>query len=279
LHAGTEAFVEVEAGRSAGPTGRGATPDNDRGDEPKPSNGGAPTRSSPSVLWILLPSLLCIVVVLGIVYRTRVSVVDPEVRFDDEPIAGVKTARPRALTRATHSSISGKIRDLENGDPVPGVKIDLESGDVGRRIEIRIDAGGTFDSKPIDAGRWSFRASAPGYGTATANIQVPHRGEWHNVQIRLESHRTRGLKAYRQVALEVLPANHLWNIWTPHETLKNGKYRDLAPTALSDLTAMVERTSYGRETPSLGDAIEIEETSSAVLSEMGGPGGQPRPPR
>src|SRR6185312_9640727 len=132
---------------------------------------------------------------------------------------------------------------------------------------------GRFESQELPAGRVHVRIEAAGYVSSTLDLELPHRGEWSAMVIRLESLRARALAAFRALAFRTLPSPRAWGIWTTRETREWISER--APqqrSVIRKLTREVERACYAKEQPEQEAVTAIEETATAVAAEL-----RPRP--
>jgi hypothetical protein len=116
-----------------------------------------------------------------------------------------------------------------------------------------------------------LRVEAQGFVGTEIDIELPHRGEWSAVVIRIESLRARALAAFRALALRALPSARVWGIWTTREARE--WIAEKAPDqrgALRKLTGEVERACYAREVPAPTEVTAIEHDAATVARELRG---------
>ncbi len=214
-----------------------------------------------SLGWLLVPVLLSGLVLFLIARRTPRPDAGTRAREDAVP-AGVRAA-PRATRRAERTDVAGRVVDRHRDDPVPHAIVELACGDA--TIRATVGADGRFHAASVAPGRWRLRAEAPGYVAEVAELEVPHRGEWSALEVRLDSLRDRAVEPYRAVALEVLPSSRLWAVLTNREFLARARDEVPDPAAIEDLTARVEVASYGAEPPTASEVSEIDERAARAI--------------
>jgi len=217
-----------------------------------------------SVLWLLIPIFLCFAIVVAIKRRLldQKPKFDPENEFPTNP--GIEISLPVRHARKDRSSISGTIRDLHSGDAVRNVELVLVHK-LDTSIALDISSEGFFSSPNLSPGKWQIRARAYGYVETTKDFSIPHRGEWTNVRINLQSLRSLALQSYRAVALALLPTPQLWDIWTARETLHKSRKLLGSLSLFRSLVERVERSSYCRTPPTCEEVNTIATQASSVL--------------
>ena len=137
-------------------------------------------------------------------------------------------------------------------------------------MELTVSEVASFLSPELEPGHWEMRVTAREYADVKTTFQIPHKGEWTNMRVRMESLRSLAIKPYRELALStLLPSARLWDFWTPRETLTHDQQRNATPIALDRLTGLVEAASYARPIPSEKNVEEIKDQTSAVLEQLG----------
>ena len=86
------------------------------------------------------------------------------------------------LALSPGGGIEGEVRDARLGGVPPGLRLELTSaGGAPRSLPV---AGGRFSATALPAGRATLTASAPGYVTATRDVEVPGGDRLHDVTVR-----------------------------------------------------------------------------------------------
>jgi hypothetical protein len=227
--------------------------------------------SAPSPLWLLAPIALCALLAWLLLRRPR----QPATRaaLADETGIGIHFAHGRGRGRAEMLGIAGIVRDASSAEPVPHASIALRTGD--QPIAFAADAIGRFRSPELAPGSFQVVIEAPGYVALEARINLPHRGEWSDVQVQLQSLRAAAVSAYKPAALRVLPAPELWQRLTPRETLASAQRNGRATESFARLTSQVEQAAYARTPPNADDVANIEQTAHEALARFPGPAPQP----
>lgn len=215
--------------------------------------------------WLLLPLIASGVLLLWIARRAPKRP-EKQVETPEERPVGVATARRQSL-RADRRDVSGQVVDHRDDRPASGARLTLR-GPAGRRLEGAVDEAGRFLFADLEPGAWTLTVEAEGYVGTESRLSVPHRGEWSQVTVRLESMRSRALSPYRPVAAEVLPAPRLWGVWTTGDVLQEARRTGREPSALGDLTGRVERAYYGPEPPDEGEVAVIDARADETLREL-----------
>lgn len=189
----------------------------------------------------------------------------PRVREPTEP----SISPARAHGRRQRHQVSGRVIDLRGEQPIANATVTILHTLPEVRCALQSDERGRFESPPLPTGRARMRIEATGYVSTEIDIDLPHRGEWSAVVIRLESLRARALAAFRALALRALPSARAWGVWTTREARE--WIAERAPdqrTALRQLTRAVERACYARELPRPEDVSRIEQTALALSAEL-----------
>lgn len=227
--------------------------------------------------WILLSVAALALIVWLSNRRRRLAALEsePEPRRLVEDAPSISTAR--AHGRRHRHAVSGRVIDARGERPVAGASVKVLRGSEVLCL-LATDEAGRFESPTLPNGRSRLRIEAPGFLGTDIGFELPHRGEWSAVVIRLESLRARALAAFRSLALRALPSARVWGIWTTREarqwiTEKVPHQR----TTLRKLTSEVERACYARDVPSPAEVAAIEQDASAVAATLRAP--EPRPTR
>jgi hypothetical protein len=217
----------------------------------------------PSPLWLLLPLCSSAALVWLLLRRPAAE----RAARTPPPAAGVgiHPGRGRGRGRAEHRRIKGTVRDAGSERPVRGALIRLQSAGSSSLV-LMTDHDGGFRSDDLTEGEWSIAISADGYATVAGTISIPHRGEWADVDVQLESLRSAAVAAYRPAALRVLPSAELWQRWTLRETLARAQQSGRGTESFVQLTERVEQAAYARTPPSADDIAAIEVSASEALA-------------
>ncbi len=243
------------------------------------AEGSPAERWSPGPYWLLAPIALCAVLVVAVMRRAgRLTRHSTQIESAPEPRAGLEPVNPRALLPHLQTDIGGQVRDLHSDDPVPRARIELIGDAPAGPIALEASENGDFRCRSLRPGQWEVRASAGGYVEARDRIRIPHRGEWAHMRIRLETLRWRALKPYRAVAQALLPGGHLWNIWTPRETLANATGSRALLASLGGLTELIERACYDRRPPTAQEIEAIERRAASTAEQLQKTDPSPLPP-
>jgi Carboxypeptidase regulatory-like domain len=190
---------------------------------------------------------------------------EPRPREPTEP----SISPARAHGRRDRSSVSGRVIDLRGERGVAGATITVLHAQPESAVTLRTDEDGRFESPSLPAGRARLRIEAEGYVSTEIDLELPHRGEWSAVLIRLESLRARALAAFRGLVSRALPTPRAWGIWTTREARDwIGERAPEQRSLLRKLSGDVERACYAREPPAAGDVTSIEQAASAVATDL-----------
>jgi len=116
---------------------------------------------------------------------------------------------------------------------------------------------------------------AQGYATVTTLASGPHRGEWLDFEIRLESLRDRAARPFRKLVVPRLPSALSFNLWTPRE-IGTALRRDMGPK-IEQLSLDVEAASFAYPPPTPGENDAIREKTQE-FSPQPGPAGDGQHP-
>lgn len=191
---------------------------------------------------------------------------------------GIHAAKRRRLFGTRHSEVAGQALDATRGNALPSARVELRAP-TGLRIAVPVDARGCFASGPLPEGPWTLLVEAEGYATGAARIDVPHRGEWLDLRVHLESLRAAAERRYRPVAGVLLPEAALWYFWSARETLAYAEATGRFSALLTRLTERVERACYARDTPSLAELEAIAEDATTLTGSPSTGLAQPADPR
>jgi hypothetical protein len=154
----------------------------------------------------------------------------------------------RALVRQAHD-VWGTVWDPTDRCPLPGATLQL-LGPGGQTLVAQADAHGRFKVQALADGIYRVRVLAAGYVTEQFDLQIPHRGQLHDVRVDLVQVRVRLLELYREAALPLLPDRELWARWTPRELLRHvGSRAGRRMPPLDELTGLLERAYWSGHPP------------------------------
>ncbi len=225
----------------------------------------APARPVP-ISWLLWAAV-AIAVAVFTVQRLRAPALDvvgdARPREPTEP----SVSPARAHGRRDRSIVSGRVIDLRGDRGVAQARLSMLQGD--SELVVRSDDEGRFECPPLPAGRARLRIEAEGYIGTEIELELPHRGEWSAVVIRLESLRARALGAFRALISRALPTPRAWGIWTTREA--RDWISERAPdqrSALRKLSSDVERACYAAEPPAPAEVTAIEQEADTLASDL-----------
>ncbi len=238
------------------------------------SPGRAPSQSAPVTIeirnapsapwaWSFVPIAISILVLAWIARRTpaRIEKAAPP------PVpkaAGIEAAARRA-SRPDRADVTGSIVDQRDDEAIGEVAIHVVQD--GRAVvTLTADDDGSFAIRGLAEGSFVLTFEARGYAPLACKVEVPHRGEWTGMTVRLQSLRALALEPFRGVALAILPSSRLWDVWTNRDVLAHAKPRDAH--ALGALTERVEEAYYASDPPDERDVAEIEHQATGVLADL-----------
>jgi hypothetical protein len=115
-------------------------------------------------------------------------------------------------------------------------------------------------------GEYRLRVTLAGYVEVDQRVHVPHRGEWSDVVVRVESYRTRALSVFRSVGRLFVTSERVF------ETTTNRELPAAAPGPQQDaLRALAEHTDrlyYGPTDPQAADLPPLEDAAAAVVEAL-----------
>ena len=180
--------------------------------------------------WLALPLLLCGVGLWWLARRARRLEPEPLRTPPPRPLPGVRVGQAQRLSLHTHQGVGGWVRDLATGQPIPGAQVVLLGPD-SRPLQVLADSQGRFAAQALAAGNHRLQARTEQHVPVETQLTIPHRGEWNQMDIRLESLRARALRPFRPVALELLRHDgRLFDVLTPREALARYGYSAPAGT-------------------------------------------------
>lgn len=224
-------------------------------------------------LWLLLPlgvSLLALLVARRRERRTSL----PALRTTALPPGITVGARTPGTHR--HDQLAGVVLDHQSGAPRAGAIITLSrAAGASDASELRAesDQDGRFALGGLPPGEYRLRVQLAGYVGVDQSVSVPHRGEWSDVVVRVESYRARALAVFRRVGRSFVASERVF------ETTTNREIPEAAPEAhrgpLLALAQHTDRLYYGPVDPEAGDLPPLEHAAAALEQQI-----QPaRPPR
>lgn len=240
-----------------------------------------PPSLGPHPAWLGVVALLCLLAL----WRLRA----PPTDITDTVSAPTKARsrsgfRPPAGQRLSWGGelrIGGRVLDVERQGGIAHATLRLIEGP-GAPIEIEVDAQGDFTSPELAPGSYRISASAPEYCEEQAELRVPHRGQFTNMQVALERLRNRAFEQYRPLADALGPGVGAGALLTPREIVDSRVRAGKGSTELDVLTGLVELAVYGPELPDEGNIAEIRRKAAALQPDGeatggdGGRGGQKR---
>jgi len=165
------------------------------------------------------------------------------------PLAAQESARPRSSVL-----VSGVVVDAHTRAPLAG-RVVMRSAH-GEVVAQAVD--GRFALGPLAPGAWSVLVEAPGHLPRELALQIPHAGEYDGAEWALLSVQ-RSVRAIFADSLRALGAPLAWGYATPREAsrdaLGQSADRPVVEPPLDELTSLVERTHFARDT---GTARDVE---------------------
>lgn len=215
---------------------------------------------SPPWPWLLAPTMLCALFV-GWVSRRSSGRTSPSEGAVLPPatVPGVELTRP-VSAEARRRDVAGTILDVDEGGPIENATIELRTAF--ERKEVRSGPNGRFSIADLEGAIWHLEVRAEGYAPNEAVIQLPHRGQWSDVRIRLASFRNIALAKYRPVAEALAPPHARWALWTPRELVERAEGDTRAE--VEALTAELERAAYGSAAPSPSEVESIGKRAARI---------------
>jgi hypothetical protein len=223
----------------------------------------APARPVP-ITWLLLAAVTIAIAVVT-AQRLRAPSLDLAERLREPTEPSISPAR--AHGRRDRSIVSGRVIDLRGDHGLAQAEITIQHAD--SAVTLHSGEDGRFESPPLPAGRARLRVQAEGYVGTEIALELPHRGEWSAVVIRLESLRARALAAFRALISRALPTPRAWGIWTTREA--RDWISERAPEqrgALRKLSSDVERACYAAEPPAQAEVTTIEQDAGTLAADL-----------
>jgi hypothetical protein len=193
------------------------------------------------IAWSVLPLLA---LGLGLfAWRRRLVVAPPAPSVRVRP--GVDPRVVARTVRATSFRVSGEVvahrgeRRLTSG---------VEIVDSAERVDRKNLIDGRFDFE-LPEGRHRLRFVASGHIPVEVEVQIPHRGQWVDFRVRLETWRARALAIAGRVGAAIL--GRRWEKTTVHELSRHPQ----APEPVRAVATEAAQMIYGPNPPS-GEAVE-----------------------
>lgn len=187
------------------------------------------------------------------------------------------------LRRAAARDVEGVVLDAVFGGAVEVASVAVRTAGAPVRVA-HTGAGGRFALGELGDGEHEVTVSAAGYLVERFVAVVPHRGEYHGVQVGLLPIRAQILRAWQRVVEPLLPEAQgeqpgapprgaPGQVWTPREVLGHvqGLGRAELTEPLMQLTGLVEE-SYYSERLSTEAMLEAAEDLSRRLAGLAPPG-------
>ena len=218
-------------------------------------------------LWLLLPLGLSVLALLVARRRER-RTSQPALRTTALPPGITVGARTHGTHR--HDQLAGVILDHQSGAPRAGAIITLShaaSASSGApELRAESDHEGRFTLSGLPAGEYRLRVQLAGYVGVDQGVSVPHRGEWSDVVVRVESYRARALAVFRRVGRRFVTSERVF------ETTTNREIPDAAPeTHRGQLLALAQQTDrlyYGPVDPEAVDLPPLEHAAAALEQQI-----------
>lgn len=207
---------------------------------------------------LLLPMVLC-ALLLWWLSRRAPTLAPRHTSPPAPPPIGLEAATRRGRRPERHD-VSGRVLDHRDDEPIADAMVTLVGGAEARPIPV--DDTGRFEAEALPAGRWTVRVQARGYRPSEAPIDVPHRGEWTDTRVRLQSLRALALAPFRRVVLRSLSSRRMWPVWTNREAVDEADVSLRDRHRLADATVLVEEACYGAEPPTQSDIDAIEQATA-----------------
>jgi hypothetical protein len=215
-------------------------------------------------LWLLLPMALTAAILLGLGrLRPRPNPSQPPARAVRAP-AGVTPGSFAGRSR-DRRDVGGRVVDSHHGAPVPGAMVTLVPSGAAPR-SLAVGAQGGFRADDVEGAEVRLHFEAPGHAPVECLVALPHRGEWSQVTVRMESYRAQALAVFRRVALQLLPSLRSWTLWTNREVQRRARAAG-AGGRFDDLAHGVERAYYGPVPPTRSDVDALDAEGDAALAE------------
>lgn len=234
-----------------------------------------PPKPIPARLY-LVPALLTAAILLALSLvrfwpsiRGRLRHASEAPRFPVEvsgPIpSGVHRSRTGRRSLMRHAfDITGTVWDPTDKRPLAAASVLVERpGEGSTRVVTSRD--GTFRLPQLAAGTHHVTVSLPGHVRESFSVQIPHRGNLHDLRVDLIQVRVRLLELYQQAALPLLPDRSFWACWTPRELAHHAAARaGVRHPPLEQLTALLEQAYWSGV---LGEE-ELLQTARRLRDEM-----------
>jgi hypothetical protein len=227
----------------------------------------APARPVP-ITWLLLAASA---IAIAVITAGRLRAPQPdsatELRLREPTEPSISPAR--AHGRRDRNIVSGRVIDLRGDRGLASARITVLHIQPESVCALRSNEEGRFESPPLPSGRARLRVEADGYVSTEIELELPHRGEWSAVVIRLESLRARALAAFRALVSRALPTPRAWGIWTTREARDwIGERAPEQRNVLRKLSSDIERACYAREPPAAEEVTTIEQTAAELAADL-----------
>lgn len=227
-------------------------------------------------LWLLVPLALSGVALAVTRKRERQGERSSVSTLPSAPGVSVGT---RTSATHRHDTLGGVVVDHASNAARGDAQVTAERLDGPAGVPVAVhravsDADGRFVIKGLTAGEYRLRVSLAGYVEVDQRVHVPHRGEWSDVVVRVESYRTRALAVFRRVGRRFVSSERAF------ETTTNRELPASAPEAQrASLRALAEQTDhlyYGPRDPRPEDLPPLERAATALLRTLPAPDAPPR---
>ena len=234
-----------------------------------PSLDLTPPVPPPSRWWLLLPALLPLVWFALRRHTERMDERPLRTSHGDSPNAPiVERGRARRLAKEV-DRVSGTVLCAGSHQPLTAsiTLSPMAEGETHASGSCHTAADGRFESAPLPPSRYRMRVDSPGHEQLSLLVEVPHRGEWTGLTIRLRNLRDMAWNSYAPVARAASGAQE--TLPTIREAAGLLKHRLEDHAKAEALGSRVERAVYGPVPPGPYEVAEISESAAKTLDELG----------
>ncbi|MCB9626594.1 MAG: carboxypeptidase regulatory-like domain-containing protein [Sandaracinaceae bacterium] len=180
------------------------------------------------------------------------------------------TVGARTLASHRHDVLGGVVLDHQNDTALAGATVTLTRVDeksVDPEVSAAVSgADGRFVLAGLPAGEYRLRVARAGYVELDQRVHVPHRGEWSDIVVRVESYRTRALSVFRRVGRLFVSSERVFETTTNRELPESAPEAQRAP--LAALAEHTDRLYYGPRDPEAADLPPLEEAAAALVEAL-----------
>lgn len=214
------------------------------------------------ILLSVLPwaSLAFAFVLMGLLTRRRQNIERPAPARANVAPKTIEHSAPSQLVRSLHRVVIHAMAAEDDG-PLPDAELSVDEGE-----KVRADATGRFELDLAGRPIATLVVSARGRAPETLRIRCPHRGEWSDVRVRLETTRM-----YARRAIEIVARAASRNDDEAAALTLREAERRLAATRDPAFPEEAEQQVYGEEEPSLEDARSLVDRGRERITPQAGP--------